>query len=142
MRRHEQEQMAARSQPCVNYPERLDVAADVLEHVEADRGVERRFVRGQLGGRALKHRYAVVVREARTQHAGLLGIRLQRDDILCEPCQLDGERPDPGADVEDARADVRPGTLEQPRVVVGREAHPIELRTAVRLGTGETMFPP
>jgi hypothetical protein len=120
MRRYEEEQVAAGSEPLAERRERGGVVGDVLEHVEADGRVVG--ARGCIAHLALDHGRAC---RPATGLGGQRRVGLDGDDLPALG-ELRRERPDSRAHLEHARAEIRAGTVEQPLVVPAGCGHPVE----------------
>src|SRR5581483_1987790 len=87
----------------------------------------------------------------RAQQLGELVLGLERDHLGGEPLELDGMGTDPGAHVEHAPVQPRPGAVDEPLVVRGRAGHRVEVvgervrhaweDTAVRVCVLSTSYP-
>jgi len=130
MRGDEQEQPPSRDEDVEEVGEGTGVVADVLEHVQADDGVE---AAGHVLGRPRDDGHVPPAAEAAPEHRDELGVGLERNDLPAGSRQL-GERPDPGTRVKHAPAQIRRAAVEQPAVVAGRFRHPPE---GLRLDLGE-----
>src|SRR5215204_1275768 len=94
----------------------------MLQYVEADDRIEWREVRIEFCGVSLDNSHVGIVLIAVSQKGGELAILFQGDDLVIA-CKQVRERAGPGAGIEDARAEERASSPQEPGVVVMSEVH-------------------
>jgi Glycosyl transferase family 2 len=128
MSRHEEQHVASGGEERAKPRESPGIVCDVLEDVEADDGVHTMPQRGaaERVRRLFPDLDVHLPREAVPESRGEHGIGFDGNDVAPRLREHLGERPDPGAEVQDTVTDVLRPSIEHPRGIPPSLGHPAQ----------------